>query len=75
MTMSRSQIHRKIKALTNLSTSIFIRKIRLYKAKELLRTTDFNISEIAYEVGFKDPNYFTHAFVEEFDITPSATRK
>lgn len=75
MAMSRSQIHRKIKALTNLSTSIYIRTIRLYKAKEFLRTTDFNISEIAYEVGFKDPNYFTRAFVDEFDISPSATRK
>ena len=75
MAMSRSQIHRKIKALTNLSTSIYIRTLRLYKAKELLQTTDLNISEIAYEVGFKDPNYFTHVFVEEFEITPSATRK
>jgi signal transduction histidine kinase/DNA-binding response OmpR family regulator len=73
--MSRSQIHRKIKALTSLSTSIYIRTIRLYKAKELLKTTDLNISEVAYEVGFKDPNYFTHTFVEEFDISPSATRK
>ncbi|MFT5385703.1 MAG: signal transduction histidine kinase/DNA-binding response OmpR family regulator [Saprospiraceae bacterium] len=74
MTMSRSQIHRKIKALTNLSTSIYIRTIRLYKAKELLQSTDLNISEIGYEVGFKDPNYFTRAFVEEFGIPPSATR-
>ena len=75
MAMSRSQIHRKIKGLTSLSTSIYIRTIRLYKAKYLLQTTDSNISEIAYEVGFKDPNYFTHVFVEEFDIPPSATRK
>ena len=75
LTMSRSQIHRKIKALTNLSTSIYLRTVRLHKAKKLLRTTDMNISEVAYEVGFKDPNYFTHVFVEEFGETPSATRK
>jgi signal transduction histidine kinase/DNA-binding response OmpR family regulator len=75
MAMSRSQIHRKIKALTDLSTSIYIRTIRLYKAKELLQTTDSNISEIGYDVGFKDPNYFTRVFVEEFGTSPSATRK
>ncbi len=75
MAMSRSQIHRKIKALTSLSTSIYIRTLRLYKAKELLHTTDLNISEIAYDVGFKDPNYFTRAFTEEFNASPSAIRK
>ena len=48
---------------------------RLYKAKELLLNSQMNISEVAYKVGFKDPNYFTHVFVEKFGITPSATRK
>lgn len=75
LAMSRSQIHRKIKALTGYSTAIYLRTIRLYKAKSLLRNTDMNISEIAYNVGFKDPNYFTHVYVEAFGETPSATRK
>ena len=75
MAMSRSQIHRKIKALTGLSTSIYIRTLRLYKAKELLQSSDLNISEIAYEVGFKDPNYFSRAFSDEFNTSPSAIRK
>ena len=75
LAMSRSQIHRKVKALTGFSTAIYLRTLRLYKAKSLLRNTEMNISEIAYAVGFKDPNYFTHVYVEAFGETPSATRK
>ena len=73
--MSRTQLHRKLKALTNRSATVFIRSIRLQKAKELLETTDMNISEIAYEVGFRDPSYFSRSFFEEFQISPSETRK
>ena len=68
-------IQENIKALTGLSTSIYIRTLRLYKAKELLQSSDLNISEIAYEVGFKDPNYFSRAFSDEFNTSPSAIRK
>ena len=75
MAMSRSQIHRKINALTSLTTSIYIWTLRLYKAKELLRTTDLNIADIAHKVSFKDPNYFIRAFKEEFNAPPSAFRK
>ncbi|KAA3636244.1 MAG: response regulator, partial [Bacteroidetes bacterium] len=57
--MSQMQVYRKLKALTNNTPSQFIRSIRLQKAKELLKTTDLNISEIAYDVGFADPNYFS----------------
>ena len=73
--MSRAQLHRKIKALTTISTSHFIRSIRLIKAKELLRTTDLNVSEIAYEVGFSNPKYFSMVFSDEFDQSPSEFRK
>ena len=73
--MSRTQLHRKLKALTNRSATVFIRSIRLQKAKELLETSDMNISEIAYEVGFRDPSYFSRSFFEEFQISPSDTRK
>ncbi len=72
--MSRTQLHRKIKALTGRSTSSFIRSIRLNKAKELLTTTDWNISQIAYEVGFKDPKYFSRTFAEEFGESPKVKR-
>ena len=70
--MSRSQLHLKIKALTNKSTSIFIRTIRLYKAKELLQNSDLNVTQVAYEVGFNDPGYFSRTFKEEFGIPPKA---
>ncbi|MCB9331567.1 MAG: response regulator [Lewinellaceae bacterium] len=72
--MSRSQLFRKLKALTGQSTTIFIRSIRLYYARELLRTTDLTISEIAYEVGFTSPAYFTRVFTEVFGLAPSALR-
>ena len=73
--MSRSQLHRKIKALTGESTSFFIRRIRLFKAKELLETTDLNISQITYAVGVSSPSYFARIFVEEFGYSPRQVRK
>ena len=72
--LSRTQLHRKLKALTDRSATDFIRSIRLYKAKNLLQTTEKNISEIAYEVGFQDPSYFTRSFTKEFKFLPSETR-
>ncbi|MEL6864812.1 MAG: ATP-binding protein [Bacteroidota bacterium] len=69
--MSRSQLHNKIKALTGLSTSIYIREIRLHKAKILLDKGEMNVSEVAYEVGFKDPSYFSRLFSEAFGYPPS----
>lgn len=73
--MSRMQLHRKIKALTDRSTTLYIRSIRLQRARHLLATTDQNVSEIAYTVGFDDPKYFSRVFVEEFGLTPSEVRK
>ena len=71
---TRVQVYRKIKALTGQSPSRFVRTVRLQRAFELLVTTDLNITEIAYEVGFKDPKYFTRVFVAEFGKAPSAFR-
>lgn len=68
--VSRTQLHRKIKALTTYSTSHFIRLIRLQKAKFLFKTTNLTISEVAYQVGFKYHTYFTRSFTEEFGQTP-----
>jgi len=73
--LSRSQVHRKIKALTGMSTSIYRRHIRLQKAKELLASTELSVSEIAYRTGFKTPIYFSQVFKEAFGESPSATRK
>jgi len=69
--MSRSQMFRKIKALTGKSPSVFIRDIRLQRAQELLQTTSKNITEIAYEVGFSTPAYFSDAFYEAYGVRPS----
>jgi signal transduction histidine kinase/DNA-binding response OmpR family regulator len=73
--MSRVQLFRKLKALTGMSASHFIRFYRLSRAKEKILTTQSNISEIAYEVGFRDPAYFTRAFSKEFGIPPSSLRE
>lgn len=72
---SNTQVNRKLRALTGRTPSQFIRSIRLQKAVELLQTTDLNISEIAYQVGFTDPNYFTRSFSEEFGYPPNVIRK
>lgn len=72
--ISRTQLHRKLIALTGKSTSDFIRNFRIMKAKELLLSTDISVSEIAYQVGFKDPNYFTKSFAKEMGYTPSQYR-
>ncbi|HMQ88117.1 MAG TPA: ATP-binding protein [Flavilitoribacter sp.] len=73
--MSRSQVFRKLKALTGKSASLFIRSIRLQKGRQLLADSDLTVSEVAYEVGFTSLNYFSAAVFEEFGIRPSATRK
>ena len=71
MAMSRAQLHRKIKALSNKTTSEFIRTIRLNKAAELLRQKTDNVTQIAYETGFSNLSWFTKAFKEQFGVTPS----
>jgi len=73
--MSRSQLHRKLVALSNQSPSEFIRAIRMEKAKVLLKSSSLNISEIAYEVGYTDPNYFIRSFTKSFRISPNEFRK
>lgn len=73
--MSRSQLFRKMKALINQSPSDFIRTYRLQKAKHLLSTTDLTVSEISYQVGYKDLAHFSKSFFDEFGTNPSATRK
>ena len=75
LSLSESQIYRKLKAITNISTAIYIRSFRLQKAKEMLKTTSKTVSEIAYDVGFNDPSWFSRAFKEEFGSAPNDIRK
>ncbi|MEZ4991948.1 MAG: helix-turn-helix transcriptional regulator [Saprospiraceae bacterium] len=75
MLISRTHLHMKVKALTNHSTSHVIRTLRLHKARKLLESAQFNVNEVAYEVGFKDPSYFTRRFKEEFGVTPGSLVK
>ena len=69
--MSRMQLHRKLKALTGLSASDFIRSQRLKLAAALLKKTDSNMSQVGYTVGFNDHSYFTKRFKEAYGCTPS----
>lgn len=69
--MSRSQLYRKMKALTGLSVSIFIRNIRLRKATELLQDKGLTVAEVAYSTGFNDPAYFSKCFKEMYAKTPT----
>lgn len=71
LNMSRSSLFRKIKSLTGLSLSAFIRSIRLKKAAHLILTSDLNLSQIAYEVGFNDYKYFKTSFKKQFKCLPS----
>lgn len=72
LAISRSQLYRKFKALTDTSVHAYQKSFRLYKARELLKNSDLNISEVAYKVGFKTPSHFSHAFYEEFGINPGS---
>lgn len=75
MGMSRTQLHRKLSAIANMSATQFIRNVRYQKAKHLLRHSEQSISEIAYDVGFSDPAYFTRMFKKEVGSTPSEFRE
>jgi signal transduction histidine kinase/DNA-binding response OmpR family regulator/ligand-binding sensor domain-containing protein len=69
--LSRAQLNRKLHALTNLSPAEFIRYVRLQRAKELLEKNSGNIADIAYQVGFGSPAYFSTCFHERFGYPPS----
>ena len=71
MNLSRVQLYRKVKAVTDSSPVEILRTARLKRAYQLLVTTDKTISEVAYEVGFSAPSYFTKCFKDEFGISPS----
>lgn len=72
--LDRSQFYRKIKSLTNFSPVELIRILRLRRGRQLLTTTDKTVSEIAYEIGFSTPAYFTKCYRDNYGETPSEAR-
>lgn len=74
MGFERSQLYRKIKALTNYAPVELIRQLRLKEARRQLLSTDRSISEIAYSCGFSTPAYFTKCYRQTYSETPSETR-
>jgi AraC-like DNA-binding protein len=69
--MSRSNLFRKIKAITGQTPIEFIYFVRLKRSMELLLERKLNVSEIAYEVGFKNPSSFSKSFKKQFGKSPS----
>lgn len=70
--MSRSQVHNKMKAITGLSTSNYIQKYKVEKAKILLIQEHLNVAEVAYALGFNTPNYFSRVFSSLVGISPAS---
>lgn len=68
--LSRVQLYRKVKAMTGSSVVDLLRKARLAKARRLLETRSMSVSEVAYDVGFSAPSYFTKCFKEEYGMLP-----
>ncbi len=69
--MSRMQVHRKLKALTEKSANRYIRSLKLRIAKTMIEEKQGSISEIAYSMGFGSPAYFTKCFKDHFGYSPS----
>jgi YesN/AraC family two-component response regulator len=70
--MSRMQLHRKLKALTDHAPGEFIRVQRLVRASEMLSKTDSNVTEVCYQTGFTSLSYFAKCFKKQFGTTPKA---
>lgn len=73
--MGRSNLHLKFSALAGMPPMQYVRTLRLAKSKNLLATGDMNVSEVAFEVGFDDPKYFSRLFSEAFGMPPAQWRK
>jgi len=71
MCVSRSLLHKKLTALTDQSASDFINTVRLKRSKEIMMTGSYNVSEVAYSVGYSDPKYFSRLFRKHYGISPS----
>ena len=71
LNLSRSNVYRKIKALTGKTIIEFIRMIRLKQAIKLMETKKYSLAEIAYLTGFTSPSYFTKSFKDQYGKPPS----
>ncbi len=69
--ISRPQLYRKLQSLTGQSVNEFVRTIRLKRAAQLLRQGNLKIAEVAYHVGFNDPQYFSRCFKKQFGVSPT----
>ncbi|GAB3739047.1 hybrid sensor histidine kinase/response regulator transcription factor [Spirosoma lituiforme] len=72
--MSRTQLNRKLSALTNLSPNRFIQQIRVARAAELLQAGELNVAQVAYQVGFSSPSYFAKVFQAHYGYAPTHLR-
>jgi AraC-like DNA-binding protein len=72
--ISRMQLYRKVKALLGTGVTDFIQNLRLTKARELLLDDTMTITDVAYELGFSSPSYFSTSFKTRYQISPSEFR-
>lgn len=72
--MSRSNLHRRLKAIEDISISQFIRRVRLERAHSLLNDTNASITEITFECGFNSVSYFTKCFSDHYGYPPGKTK-
>ncbi len=75
MSMSRTQLFRRLKSLIRQAPAHYIKIIRLQKAKELLETADLTVSEVAFKTGFQNLSHFTNIFHKQYGIPPSVFRR
>ena len=73
--MSKGNLYKKLKSLTGLTVNLYIRTIRLKIAARILKQGKYNISEVAYSVGFDNPKYFSTCFSELFSMSPKEYMK
>ncbi len=75
MYVSRSLLYKKLKALTNVSPNEYVNIYRLKKSVQLLKNKNVQISEVAFQIGFNDPKYFSRVFKKFYNCSPSAYGK
>ena len=73
--MSKGNLYKKLKTLSGMTVNIFVRTIRLKVAANLLKQGNYNISEVAYSVGFNNPKYFSTCFSEMYSVSPKEYMK
>jgi AraC-like DNA-binding protein len=75
MSLSRTQLFRRLKTLIRQAPAKYIKNIRLQKAKELLETTELTVSEVVFKTGFQTLSHFTNIFQKQYGVLPSVFRR